>query len=130
MGFGDNTIASIITRGLAETARLGVELGADPMTFAGLAGLGDLVATCSSPLSRNRSFGERLGRGDSLAQAQQATRGQVAEGVQSCRAVLELARRHGVDVPITEAVEAVCFRGLTPQAMVDLLMSRSVKSEI
>jgi glycerol-3-phosphate dehydrogenase (NAD(P)+) len=130
MGFGDNTIASIITRGLAETARLGVELGADPMTFAGLAGLGDLVATCSSPLSRNRSFGERLGRGDTLAQAQQATHGQVAEGVQSCRAVLELARRHGVDVPITQAVEAVCFRGLTPPAMVDLLMSRSVKSEI
>ena len=130
MGFGDNTIASIITRGLAEIARLGVELGADPMTFAGLAGLGDLVATCSSPLSRNRSFGERLGRGDSLEQAQQATHGQVAEGVQSCRAVLELARRHGVDAPITEAVEAVCFRGLTPPAMVDLLMSRSVKSEI
>ena len=130
MGFGDNTIASIITRGLAETARLGVELGADPMTFAGLAGLGDLVATCSSPLSRNRSFGERLGRGDSLDQAQQATHGQVAEGVQSCRAVLELARRHGVDVPITQAVEAVCYRGLTPPAMVELLMSRSVKSEI
>jgi glycerol-3-phosphate dehydrogenase (NAD(P)+) len=130
MGFGDNTIASIITRGLAETARLGVELGADPMTFAGLAGLGDLVATCSSPLSRNRSFGERLGHGDSLEQAQQATHGQVAEGVQTCRAVLELARRHGVDVPITQAVEAVCFRGLTPPAMVALLMSRSVKSEI
>jgi glycerol-3-phosphate dehydrogenase (NAD(P)+) len=129
MGFGDNTLASIITRGLAETSRLGVKLGADPMTFAGLAGLGDLVATCSSPLSRNRSFGERLGQGDSLEAAQQATHGQVAEGVQSCRAILELARRHGVDVPITEAVEAVCFRGLKPRAMLDLLMSRSVKSE-
>ena len=130
MGFGDNTLASIITRGLAETARLGIELGADPMTFAGLAGLGDLVATCSSPLSRNRSFGERLGRGDSLEQAQEATHGQVAEGVKSCRSVLELARRHGVDVPITEAVEAVCFRGLTPEAMLDQLMSRSVKPEM
>ena len=130
MGFGDNTVASIITRGLAETARLGVELGADPLTFAGLAGLGDLVATCSSPLSRNRSFGERLGRGGSLDEAQAATHGQVAEGVKSCRSVLELARRHGVDVPITEAVEAVCFRGLTPAAMLDLLMSRSVKPEM
>jgi glycerol-3-phosphate dehydrogenase (NAD(P)+) len=129
MGFGDNTGASLITRGLAETARLGVALGADPMTFAGLAGLGDLVATCSSPLSRNRSFGERLGRGDTLEHAQAATRGQVAEGVQSCRSVLELAQRHGVDVPITEAVEAVCFRGMKPAAMLDELMSRSVKSE-
>ena len=82
MGFGDNTIASLITRGLAETARLGVALGADPLTFAGLAGLGDLVATCSSPLSRNRTFGERLGRGRALEQAQQATHGQVAEGVE------------------------------------------------
>jgi glycerol-3-phosphate dehydrogenase (NAD(P)+) len=129
MGFGDNTIASIITRGLAETARLGVVLGADPKTFAGLAGLGDLVATCSSPLSRNRGFGERLGRGESLEQAQEATHGQVAEGVVSCRSVLELAQHHGVDVPITEAVEAVCFRGLTPSRMLDLLMSRAMKSE-
>ena len=82
MGFGDNTNASLITRGLAETARLGVALGADPLTFAGLAGLGDLVATCNSPLSRNRSFGERLGRGESLQQAQDALHGQVAEGRQ------------------------------------------------
>jgi glycerol-3-phosphate dehydrogenase (NAD(P)+) len=129
MGFGDNTAASIITRGLAETSRLGMELGADPMTFAGLAGLGDLVATCSSPLSRNRTFGERLGRGESLDQAQQATHGQVAEGVKSCRSVLELAQHHGVETPITAAVEAVCFRGLTPSAMVERLMSRSVTSE-
>jgi len=129
MGFGDNTLASLITRGLAETARLGVKLGADPMTFAGLAGLGDLVATCSSPLSRNRSFGERLGRGESLDQARAATRGQIAEGVVSCRSVLELAQQHGVDTPITQAVEAVCFRGMTPPAMLEQLMSRSVRSE-
>ena len=129
MGFGDNTNASIITRGLAEMARLGVELGANPMTFAGLAGLGDLVATCASPLSRNRSFGERLGKGDTLEQAQQATHGQVAEGVKSCRSVLELAQHHKVDTPITQAVEAVCFRGLTPARMVEALMSRSVTSE-
>jgi glycerol-3-phosphate dehydrogenase (NAD(P)+) len=129
MGFGHNTVASIITRGLAETGRLGECLGADPLTFAGLAGLGDLVATCNSPLSRNRSFGERLGWGESLDQAQAATHGQVAEGVKSCRAVLELARRHQVDVPITEAVEAVCFGRITPRRMLEMLMSRSMKSE-
>ncbi len=130
MGFGDNSLASIITRGLAETARLGARLGADPGTFAGLAGLGDLVATCNSPLSRNRTFGERLGRGETLEQAQAATHGQVAEGVKSCRAVLELARAHDVEVPITAAVEAVCFGAMTPQRMVELLMSRSMKSEV
>jgi glycerol-3-phosphate dehydrogenase (NAD(P)+) len=129
MGFGDNSIASIITRGLAETARLGQRLGADPLTFAGLAGLGDLVATCSSPLSRNRTFGERLGRGETLEQAQDATHGQVAEGVKSCRAVLELAQHHGVDVPITAAVEAVCAGQMTPRQMLELLMSRSMKAE-
>jgi glycerol-3-phosphate dehydrogenase (NAD(P)+) len=129
MGFGGNTLASLITRGLAETARLGVVLGADPMTFAGLAGLGDLVATCASPLSRNRTFGERLGRGETLDEAQAATHGQIAEGVKSCRAVLELAQHSGVEVPITEAVEAVCFRGLTPKELLERLMSRSVKSE-
>ncbi len=129
MGMGDNSVASLITRGLAETARLGATLGADPMTFAGLAGLGDLVATCSSPLSRNRTFGERLGRGETIEQAQDATHGQVAEGVKSCRSVLELARSHGVDVPITEAVEAVCFGGLTPTMMAEKLMSRTTKSE-
>jgi len=129
MGFGDNTVASIITRGLAETARLGECLGADPMTFAGLAGLGDLVATCNSPLSRNRTFGERLGRGESLEQAQAHTHGQVAEGVKSCRSVLELARHHDVEVPITQGVEAVCFGTLTPPQMLELLMSRSMKSE-
>ena len=129
MGFGDNSIASIITRGLAETARLGQRLGADPLTFAGLAGLGDLVATCNSPLSRNRTFGERLGRGETLEQAQAATHGQVAEGVKSCRSVLELAQHHDVDVPITAAVDAVCSGAITPGTMLELLMSRSMKSE-
>jgi len=129
MGFGDNTLASLITRGLAETARLGIALGADPMTFAGLAGLGDLVATCASPLSRNRSFGERLGRGDTLEQAQAATRGQVAEGVKSCRAILDLADRHNVDVPIVREVESVCYGGSSPAHAVRQLMSRSTKSE-
>jgi glycerol-3-phosphate dehydrogenase (NAD(P)+) len=129
MGFGDNTVASLITRGLAETARLGVVLGADPLTFAGLAGLGDLVATCASPLSRNRTFGERLGKGESLQQAQEATHGQVAEGVKSCRSVLDLAARHGVDVPITHAVEAVCYQRMSPADMIGRLMGRAMKSE-
>jgi len=129
MGYGDNTIASLITRGLAETSRLGMALGADPMTFAGLAGLGDLVATCASPLSRNRSFGERLGRGETLEQAQAATHGQVAEGVKSCRSVLDLANLHGVDVPITRVMDAVCNSDLRPVDAARLLMSRSTKSE-
>ena len=129
-GLGENSKASLITRGLAETARLGAALGADALTFAGLAGLGDLVATCSSPLSRNRTFGERLGLGETLEQALEATHGQVAEGAKSCRSVLQLAQAHGVDVPITQAVEAVCFRGLTPSAMLELFMTRSRKSEM
>jgi glycerol-3-phosphate dehydrogenase (NAD(P)+) len=129
MGFGDNTIASLITRGLAETSRLGMALGADPLTFAGLAGLGDLVATCASPLSRNRSFGERLGRGESLEQAQQATHGQVAEGVKSCQSVLDLASRHRVDVPITKVMDSVCNGRLSPGDAARLLMNRSTKSE-
>jgi glycerol-3-phosphate dehydrogenase (NAD(P)+) len=128
MGFGDNTRASLITRGLAETARLGAALGADPMTFAGLAGLGDLVATCSSPLSRNRTFGERLGRGETLEQARAAVR-TTAEGVQSCRSVLELARRAGVDVPITQGVVQVCHEGMSAGSLVGALMGRGMKDE-
>ncbi|WP_158843255.1 NAD(P)H-dependent glycerol-3-phosphate dehydrogenase [Saccharothrix deserti] len=129
MGFGDNTMASIITRGLAETARLGAALGADPLTFAGLAGLGDLVATCASPLSRNRSFGERLGRGDSLAQAQEAAHGQVAEGVKSCSSIRELAVRVGVDMPITDGVHQVCHEGLDPRVLTAALLGREPKAE-
>ncbi|HEY3009814.1 MAG TPA: NAD(P)H-dependent glycerol-3-phosphate dehydrogenase [Micromonosporaceae bacterium] len=128
MGLGDNTRAALITRGLAETARLGVALGADPLTFAGLAGLGDLVATCSSPLSRNHTFGEHLGRGETLEQAQAATR-QTAEGVKSCLAIRDLARRHGVEMPITEQVERVCHEGADPRVAVAALMSRETKPE-
>lgn len=128
MGFGDNTRAMLITRGLAETARLGVALGADPLTFAGLAGMGDLVGTCSSPLSRNRTFGEHLGRGESLEQAQTATR-QTAEGVKSCLAIRDLARAHGVEMPITEQVEQVCHEGVDPRLAVRTLMSRTTKPE-
>ncbi len=128
MGFGDNTKASLITRGLAETARLGAALGADPLTFSGLAGLGDLVATCTSPLSRNRTFGERLGRGETLEQIQ-AQKSQTAEGVKSCRSILDLALKHDVDMPITAHVVQVVHEGMTPQEMVRGLMSREAKSE-
>jgi glycerol-3-phosphate dehydrogenase (NAD(P)+) len=128
LGYGDNTRASLITRGLAETARLGVALGAEPSTFAGLAGLGDLVATCSSPLSRNRTFGEKLGRGMTVAEVQQTTR-QTAEGVKTCRSVLDLARAHDVYVPITEAVVRVCHEGESAAQMVREIMSREAKPE-
>jgi glycerol-3-phosphate dehydrogenase (NAD(P)+) len=129
LGFGSNTLATLITRGLAETSRLGMALGADPMTFAGLAGLGDLVATCSSPLSRNRSFGEGLGRGQTLAEAQQATHGQVAEGVKSCSSIRALALRHGVDMPITDVVYRVCHGGLDPRDAGGELIGRKVRPE-
>ncbi|MGW0434030.1 NAD(P)H-dependent glycerol-3-phosphate dehydrogenase [Micromonospora sp. NPDC003197] len=128
MNLGDNTKATLITRGLAETSRLGVALGADPLTFAGLAGMGDLVATCSSPLSRNRTFGEHLGRGETLEEAQAATK-QTAEGVKSCLSIRDLARRNGVEMPITEQVERVCHEGLSPRVAMTALMSRSTKPE-
>ncbi len=128
MGLGDNTKATLITRGLAEISRLGTALGAHPQTFAGLAGMGDLVATCSSPLSRNRTFGENLGRGMSVAAAA-AAMSQTAEGVASCGPVLELARAHGVEMPITEVVEAVMRDGLPVEAAASMLASRSAKPE-
>jgi glycerol-3-phosphate dehydrogenase (NAD(P)+) len=129
LGFGSNTLATLITRGLAETSRLGMALGADPMTFAGLAGLGDLVATCSSPLSRNRTFGERLGRGQTLDQALAAAQGQVAEGVKSCSSIRALAAKHGVDMPITEVVHRVCHDGFDPQKAGAELIGRKVRPE-
>ncbi|MFD7906882.1 NAD(P)H-dependent glycerol-3-phosphate dehydrogenase [Kitasatospora sp. NPDC059722] len=128
MGLGDNTKATLITRGLAETTRLGEALGADPHTFAGLAGMGDLVATCSSPLSRNNTFGMNLGRGMSLAETIAATK-QTAEGVKSCESVLDLARRSGVDMPIVEAVVDVVHNGRPTQEALQTLMSRSAKAE-
>jgi glycerol-3-phosphate dehydrogenase (NAD(P)+) len=129
MGFGDNTLASLITRGLAEMTRLGVALGADPMTFAGLAGLGDLVATCSSSLSRNHTFGVRLGRGESLAKAEEANHGQVAEGVKSCSSICALGERHAVELPIADAVRRVCHEGLSVAEMGKELISRAPRAE-
>ncbi len=128
MGFGDNTKASLITRGLTETTRLGDSVGARPLTFMGLAGLGDLVATCTSPLSRNRTLGEKLGRGMSLKEVQRNTR-TVAEGVSSSRSVLDLARKHDIDMPITEGVVSVVHDGLAPTEMVRRFMSREARPE-
>ncbi|MEC3973765.1 NAD(P)H-dependent glycerol-3-phosphate dehydrogenase [Amycolatopsis sp. H20-H5] len=129
LGLGTNTMATLITRGLAEMARLGSKLGADPLTFAGLAGVGDLVATCSSPLSRNRTFGERLGRGETMQQAQLAGGGQVAEGVMSCSSIRELSQSLGVDMPITAAMHRVCHEGVDPRQAGAELLGRSQKHE-
>jgi glycerol-3-phosphate dehydrogenase (NAD(P)+) len=128
MGLGDNTRAMLITRGLAEMARLGAALGADQHTFAGLAGMGDLVATCSSPLSRNRTFGENLGRGMALADAAPSA-SQVTEGVKSAGPVLELAHAHHVEMPITEVVAGVTQGRIGMAEAVMLLASRSAKPE-
>jgi len=128
LGFGDNTTASVITRGLAETARLAMALGANPLTLMGLAGLGDLVATCSSPLSRNRTFGEKLGRGLTTDEIYASTR-QVAEGAKSCSSLLDLARRTGVDAPIAEHVEAVVSGKMNVNEMMNAFIARDTKAE-
>ncbi|TJZ46186.1 NAD(P)-dependent glycerol-3-phosphate dehydrogenase [Streptomyces piniterrae] len=128
MGLGDNAKASLITRGLAETTRLGLAMGADAHTFAGLAGMGDLVATCSSPLSRNNTFGTNLGRGMTLEETIAVTK-QTAEGVKSCESVLDLARRHGVDMPLTETVVDIVHGGKPPMLALKDLMSRTAKPE-
>ncbi|WP_171785318.1 NAD(P)H-dependent glycerol-3-phosphate dehydrogenase [Isoptericola halotolerans] len=127
-GFGWNTTATVITRGLVEITRLGRALGAQAETFAGLAGMGDLVATCASPLSRNHTLGKHVGQGMSLEDALVAT-GTTAEGVKSSRSVLELAQKHGVDMPITAGVVAVLHEGLSVDEMARVLLSRPQKSE-
>ncbi|MEO8816569.1 MAG: NAD(P)H-dependent glycerol-3-phosphate dehydrogenase [Mycobacterium sp.] len=132
VGLGENTAAAIITRGLAEITRLGVALGARRDTLAGLAGVGDLVATCTSPQSRNRSFGERLGRGEAMTSTPGAVGikdGHVVEGVTSCQSVLALASSYDVEMPLTDAVYQVCHRGLSVNEAVALLLGRRTKPE-
>lgn len=129
LGMGDNTKASIITRGLAETTRLGIKLGGDPMTFAGLAGVGDLIATCMSPLSRNHTFGVQLGQGFTVEEVVARTR-QTAEGVKSCGSILQLARDHDVDVPIIEQVNQVVNEDQDVLAMGQALMARERGREV
>jgi glycerol-3-phosphate dehydrogenase (NAD(P)+) len=128
LGFGNNTTASVITRGLAETARLAMKLGADPITLMGLAGLGDLVATCSSPLSRNRTFGEKLGQGMSTEEVTASTR-QVAEGVKSCSSLLELTQTQGISAPLVQAVHSVIVGEMSASDMMQSLISRQTKHE-
>jgi len=128
VGAGDNAKAALVSRGLAEIKRLGLAMGASESTFAGLGGLGDLVTTCISPKGRNRSFGERIGRGLSAKQALEATES-VVEGVATCESVLELAKQFGVEMPISEAVGAVIFEGKSVQAAIHDLMSRRLKAE-
>jgi len=129
LGYGDNTKAALITRGLAELARLGVALGGEPLTFSGLAGMGDLVATCTSDKSRNRRVGVELGKGRTLDDIVAETN-MVAEGVKSTSAVLELAAKHGIEMPISAMVGAVLYEDATPADLVPSLMLREAKAEL
>jgi len=129
LGYGDNTKAALMTRGLAELARLGVALGGDPLTFAGLAGMGDLIATCSSPHSRNRHVGVELGKGRALDDVV-AEMNMVAEGVKSTAAVLAIAEHCGVEMPLASFVGRVLYEGARPADLVPELMLRKAKPEL
>jgi glycerol-3-phosphate dehydrogenase (NAD(P)+) len=129
LGYGMNTKAALVTRGLAEITRLGVALGGRPLTFLGLAGHGDLFATCSSPLSRNRRFGEALAKGDTLRDLAGSTCS-VAEGIDTAPALLRLADRSGIDMPISATVNALVHGQIAPGDVVDLLMRRDPKAEL
>jgi glycerol-3-phosphate dehydrogenase (NAD(P)+) len=129
LGMGPNTVAALITRGLREIARLGTAMGADPHTFSGLSGVGDLVLTCTGGESRNRTVGLRLGRGEPVEAILRSMKS-VAEGVPSTRSVAELARRHGVEMPITFVVERILRGELTPAQGVRELLSRDLKREM
>ncbi len=128
IGFGDNTKAALCTRGLAEMTRLGVALGARRETFFGLSGVGDLIVTAFSRHSRNRGFGERLGKGETPGQIAASTQ-MVAEGVKTAKSAWQLAQRHGVDVPITRQVHAIIYEGQAPKQAVRDLMTREAKPE-
>ena len=129
MGFGDNTKATLMTRGLAELTRLGVAMGGDPLTFSGLAGMGDLVATCMSPQSRNHRVGLELGKGRTVEEIV-SEMNMVAEGVKTSKVVCDLARSLGVEMPIAEQVDAVCHHGASAQDALLSLMTRPSKPEI
>jgi glycerol-3-phosphate dehydrogenase (NAD(P)+) len=128
LGLGFNSRAALITRGLAEMSRLGTALGAQERTFAGLAGLGDLVLTCTGSLSRNRSLGVEIGKGKTLDEAL-AGRETVAEGAVSCASALALARREGVEMPIVEAVHRTLFEGYPARRTIEDLMGRELRAE-
>ncbi len=128
LGFGDNTRAALITRGLAEVTRFGLALGARPETFAGLSGVGDLIVTCTSRHSRNHTVGERLGRGEPIGTILDSMR-MVAEGVWNARVIHTLAQNIGLDLPISRVVYGLCHQGLSARAAVEALMSRDIKPE-
>jgi glycerol-3-phosphate dehydrogenase (NAD(P)+) len=128
VGYGDNAKAAIITRGIAEIRRLGLAMGARASTFAGLAGIGDLVVTCTSAHSRNRFLGEQIGKGKTLEEIE-STMSMVAEGVRTTESVRDLARHHRIEMPITEAVYAILFDHKNPDEAVNELMTRSAKRE-
>lgn len=128
LGLGHNPRAALLTRGLAEIGRLGEAMGADPLTFAGLAGMGDLILTCTGGLSRNRQLGIDLGRGKTLAEHRAGVR-TVAEGVNTALGASRLAARHGVEMPITEQVKAVLFDHVSPEDSIRTLMERTLKAE-
>ena len=128
LGLGHNSRAALMTRGIAEVTRLAVQRGANPLTLAGLAGIGDLVLTCTGELSRNRALGEALGRGEKLADIVGRTR-QVAEGVHNARSVRQLAQRAGVEMPISEVVYRGLYEDLPPPQVVGILMGRTLRHE-
>ena len=128
LGFGHNTMAALITRGLAEMARLGEAMGADPRTFSGLAGMGDLVLTCTGDLSRNRTLGTRLGKGEKFDDIMQGLK-TVAEGVKTAKATRALARNHGVEMPVVEEVYLILYEGKDPRRALKDLMGRELKNE-
>lgn len=129
LGYGDNAKAALITRGLAEISRLGVKMGANPLTFSGLTGLGDLIVTCTSVHSRNWKAGNMLGKGNSLDEVVSGM-GMVIEGVRTAKAAHQLAAQHGVSMPLTEALYSILFEGVPPKQAVDQLMNRMKKQEV
>lgn len=128
IGFGDNTKAALITRGLAEMMRLGEAMGAQPQTFSGLSGIGDLIVTCASKLSRNRAVGERLGKGETIDEIA-ASMDQVAEGVWTCQSAVQIAEKYGIEAPIAQEAYNVIYNKKDPRKAVEDLLSRDVKAE-
>ncbi len=128
MGYGYNTMAALLTRGLAEMARLGVAMGGNVQTFSGLAGMGDLVLTCTGGLSRNRTLGVRLGKGEKLDDIMKGAR-TVAEGVKTAKAAQELAKKYNVDMPVVDEVYLILYEGKDPKRAVKDLMTRELRAE-
>lgn len=128
MGLGDNCTGSLLTRGMAEIVRVSIQLGAHPSTLYGLSGMGDLIATCSSPMSRNYTVGSFLARGKKIDDILKEL-GSVAEGVKTSKAICELAKKHGLDVPVSEAIYEAVYTDITPEALLEKLMNRKLKEE-